>query len=538
VITLEEIEKKVKTKEEQFSKRFDRMDKDYDLWNLKPRVFDSHKRYINVTTNAARTLVNKVQASLVAVPIQIQVKVSNPLPTEDIKEQTNRLERLFRFALDKADLRLRRQALPPLRDSVVWHLLVRGWGMVRTLVYREKEEVVFDLLPIDPRNVTFATDSQGLSWINIRTYRSPESLENDYGYEIKTSKSQLGIEVNEYWDDSINCVSVKWDEFLKKPKKYNLSRIPIVIVPVPIAPPVVSNSETLVEGYGEAIFAPNRLEYELNDRLLSLGTTHADLVAKQPLINYYRPGVGKELDEPTWVPGGSINVQMDANRLEPYPIKDIPQSLAIFISQTQQRIQQGGLAAVESGLYTPPASGTALSILRETTDKTIGPYLRALTYLYSDICRLMHEQIIHGGYSVPVATIEGNDFYRYTIEPVELLNDYFLKVNFAARTPWAELENYQIAEMALRNGLVSKDTIREDIIKVDDSKVEEVKVLMEKIIEQNPLINLYKSIETLVKLGRNQEAAILGQQLQQIIIQTQKALQVPPEQGQSIQGGK
>ena len=142
-ITIDKIIEKVRDKEKtEFNELYMQMDEDYDLWNLKPRVFDAHERCINITSNEPRTYADSIKSQIVSAPRQITVKIPDPMGEIAEKELANDLERFYDFILKKADLRLRRLLQPPLMDSLTWYALIRGETALRVLLYKIKDKII------------------------------------------------------------------------------------------------------------------------------------------------------------------------------------------------------------------------------------------------------------------------------------------------------------------------------------------------------------------------------------------------------------
>ena len=541
---IEDIKTKVTAKELELNALYNRMDSDFDLWNIKKRVFDNHTMAINITSNDPRSLVDKMQSRIAGSQRRIQVKFPEPLVSPEDTSVANGIERLFHYGFTQADLRLRKRLLSNLNDSLTWFSLVRGVIAVRVLVYPDKDgNVIFDYMPLDPRFLTYSVDNEGLSWVGYKTFRSKDSLKGEYGVDLSEPSQGRGIEVLDYWDREVNAVMTQNEE-LKAPKKHNLNGVPVVIIPVAMRPRIADMEGIMIEGYGESVYAPNRLEYEQCDRLASILATHANLLAKQPIVNYWDPntlgpnGQPVMLETPAYIPGAIINLP-NTHRLDRLPTPDIPKSLDIAIGQSRARIQRASFTDIEYGQLSFQLSGTALGMLRDDMDKLFGPRIRALSHANTDLCWMVRQQIIDQGLTVPVKVMEKDEYHSYEVTPEDLAQDYYLDVMFSSRKPWEELEVYQIIEMATKLGILSTATAREEIAKIPDAETEDIKVLMERAKDQIPEIQLYQAADGFVKQGRDREAAIVGQQLQQIIMARQGQMAgggVPPEE--EAQGGK
>ena len=107
--------------------------------------------------------------------------------------------------------------------------------------------------------------------------------------------------------------------------------MPVLIAPVATRPPVRGKSETEMAGYGDSILAPNRLIDDLLDKTYSMWTSHANLLYKQPTINYYGDE-GIQLKSTAYLADGVLNLPMNQNRLEDAPMKEISPTLVNLVS--------------------------------------------------------------------------------------------------------------------------------------------------------------------------------------------------------------
>jgi len=534
----------VKEKErETFQELYDQMDADYDIWNLKSRVFDDHKQYINVTSNEPRTYANSVMAQVVNSPRQISVKIPDAMGNVDQIALGNDLERFYEFAFKKADLRLRRLLEPNLLDAVAWYAFLRGEAAVRPLIYQLGDKIIFDIRALDPRHLTYEIGGDGVDWYAYTTYRTKKSIESEYKKDVG-EQGQRYIEVIDYWDKKVNITCTP-SEMLRKPKPHKLKRVPVVISPVATRPVIASSGEgILLKGSRESIMSSNREEYYLNDQLLSIAATHANLRAKMPMVNYFDPDQGGEpITQPVWVPGTLMNLPMRGNKIEELPFPDIPRSLETMIGQTQGRIQRGARSYVSFGQLSFELSGTALNQLMQTQLLALSPYLRAIDFLYEDICWLLSEQVQMGGYMVDV---QGEDkegkFYTYQVGPESFPDNFYIEISHDPVTSWMNLERLQTIEMGTRLGVFSLATAREEVAKLPDAQSEKKKILLEKLEEQFPELMIDDGIEALIAQGRMKQAAILGQKFQQMLQQTAmegggpEQGMPPPEGGMPEQG--
>ena len=162
-----QITAKVTKKEGSDYTTHERMDSDFDIWDLMPKssaiisetkdyVSNMHDNDIEVVSNDLRTFSDQVQSTLSDAEMQIIIRMAQK-EGEDKRDDIAALERLLYFALDMADRRLRKLLMPTLRDASIWYSIIRGGAGARVLVYETKSGVIFDILPLDyrPMDVKF-----------------------------------------------------------------------------------------------------------------------------------------------------------------------------------------------------------------------------------------------------------------------------------------------------------------------------------------------------------------------------------------------
>ena len=512
-----EIETLVGKAEDKLKNLYDRMDADYGLWKLKQVVYETHKTAINVTLNDPRTAAEFVQSALSAAEMQIMVRMAEE-SGEDKREDIGKLEKLLHFSLQKADERLIRLILPPLKETLIWQSTIRGWKSARILVYKTKDGVIFNFMPYDPRWLTYEVGYDGLKWTAYKTFRSGASIKAEYGRDVGDEES---LPVIDWWEvgDSIQNGVICDREFLKPLKKYDIPSIPVLIMPVGTNPPVITEIGDEVEFYGESMYAANRDTYGMDNRLVSMWATHANLLAKQPTLNYYDEQ-GKILKSTAYLADGVVNLPKGHNELMPSPMKEISPTLVNLVGLLGAKRQHGDLPDIEYGqLQSMPLSGTAINELQQAVNKVTGPHIRGLNYFYADICRLIEEQLLAGKLKVEVKGEVKGKYYETKVTPVDLKKPHVITVEFTARTPWTQLDTYQLADMAKRLGLPDA-FIHEYILKIPDPKgVGDLSAI--EVAEHSPKGMMVRAIQALIKAGRHEEASGVMEDLYNMTMQEQ-----------------
>ena len=526
----------ITAKKSEFNDLFIRMDDDFKLWSLASPLIDtgfrrttkevkvSHETDINIVSNDLRTFSDKVQATLSAADMQIFVRMAET-EGEDKRDDIGKLERLFYFALEQGDIRLRRLLLPPLREALIWYSLVRGWVAGRFLVYKDGEKnVIFDNLPMDPRWLTYEVGGDGFAWTGYETSRSAASLKNEYDYKAKKEKDNIVIDFWKYRERHKIVNGVICDNtFIKPAESYDLLSIPILIMPVATRPPVKGTTGSETKGYGESVFAPCREINETRNKFASVVATHAKLLARQPVINLY-DSEGVQLKSTIYLSEAVLNLPMGHNKLEPTPMKEISPTVISIMNWLSEQMERGTMPNIPVGA--PPPSGTLYNMVQEAGNRVFNPQVKNLSYFYADALRLIEEQLISGKIRVDVKQEEKRKYFETKVTPVDLKKPHIIKVEFTARTPWTQLDTYQVADMAKRLGLPDA-FIHEYILKLPDPKgLGDLSAI--EMAEHSPKLAMVRAIDALLKIGRKEEAEQVMRDLYAMEMRDQAAAAPPP----------
>tara|TARA_Y100000310_G_scaffold315020_1_gene365097 strand:+ start:3120 stop:4898 length:1779 start_codon:yes stop_codon:yes gene_type:complete len=509
----DDILKQVEEKEREFDARYTRMDDDYASWKLIPSALDAtldyktrkHASDIDIISNDLRTNCDDVQAVLSSADMQILISMAEPMG-EDKRSDISKLERLFDYAFKKADERLVNQVELPLKDSLIWHACVRGWTAGRFLVYQSNDGVIFDFKAMDPRRVTYEVGDSGLMWSGYKFFRPKAAIEATYRVSIDGHPygkpgdgSKKKPAVIDYWkregENSYSNTVISGNTVLKPTTKHKMRSMPILIIPVATRPPVVDSSETdEIEQYGDSLFASIRDINGMHNRFVSIVASHANRLARQPMINY-KDDQGTELTSTTNVPDAIINLSMQHNRLEHSPMPEISPTVISLMNWLGSRVRRGMLPDVQTG--DPPPSGTLYNLVQEQGNKILNPRIRNLSLFYAGACRLIAEQLLEDKIKVKIQGVEKQKYYETQVAPVDLKKPHVITVELTARTPWAQLDVAQQAEMLKRLGLPDS-WIWEHILKIQDPKGLADLAAIE-LFEHSPKGAMKRAVEALIE---------------------------------------
>ncbi len=541
-----DIVKKIEDAEKGFSTYYDKLDADFKLWDLEETIYEKYETGINVTTNEPRLFANDVQTDLAAAEMQISVKCLEE-EKEDEREKAGRLERLFNFLFSQADERLISLVLPPLKETLIWLFLIRGAAGTRILNYKDGDKLVPDYMAVDPRWFTYNVGGKGLSWVANKIFKTKAALEDDYGYKVKEApwylpwvKDKELYTVHDYWELAGGKVSngILCEKNILEEKPYkNLTKLPFLFMPVTSRPPVVTPGNSEKGRYGDSIYASGRGMYPLESRLASIGFTHANILAKQPLLNYVESDDPKlRLDSTVLYAEGVLNLNKNKQKVEASPLKEISPTLVNFMGWITGKIERGQTPHIKTD--SPHPSGTMGNIYREMGNRIYNPQIRVLSQFYAGMCRMIEEQLLSGGIEgdnkkrkiekVRVETEREGEYLTYDISPVDLKKPHTIKVEITVKTPWSQMDVAQLGDMLIRQGFPER-WVREFIYKVPDPKLLEDLAILE-LAEHSPKLMLKKAIEVLMKYGRVDDAELLVEEADRVEAQERMvAGEVPPE---------
>lgn len=528
-----DIIKKIEDTEKKFSTYYEKLDDDFKLWDLVETKYEVHETAINVTTNEPRLFADAVQTDLASSEMQITVRTLE-VEGEDKRDEASKLERLLYFLLEKADVRLIDLLLPPMKETLIWLFLIRGAAGASILNYMKDGKIVPDYRALDPRWFTYAIGKKGFAWTAYKSYKTEEMLEADWNYKPKNVpfytpwvKKNDVFPFYDYWkmENGKAVNKILCEKEVIHSESYNLDAIPILFMPATSRMPVVTTGDDEQGRYGESIFASKRAMYKLSSKLATTWATHAQILAKQPLLNYI-DDESLRLDSTVMFAEGVLNLVRGKQEIQPSPLKEISPTLINLVAFVEDKIERGQTPSLKLG--SPPPSGTALNLYREAGNRIYNPQVRVLSHFYAGICRMIEEQLLMGGVGkekikkIKVEAEKDSKYFAFDITPVDLKKPHKIKVEFTVKTPFTQLDVAQLADMLKRLGLPDR-WIWEFILKVPDPKLLEDLAVLE-VYEHSPEGMMKRAIEVLMKYGYVFEATKLNEQMGRIEAQEKMAV--------------
>lgn len=533
-----EISKKIEKKKQQFSELFTKDDENYQLSVGAEQIFDTHKMAINITGTELVSLALKIQASLVRSRLQIGVLPPDKYPNPDASTMANQEERMYYYGFDKANENLDNIGEGKLLPSMAWQATVLGRIAVRVLVYVDKGEVIWDYRPLNPRFLTFSFGARNLSWTNYETFRSAESIEEEYG--VKVEDPGKGVAVCDYWDKEHNIRFLSREKRLLNSWKNAIGEVPVIIEPINMGPRAIDETGINVINWGQSIFDNVKVAFKKLNQMTSIAATHAYKLAANPEVYKYPEGQEPALEEDT-IRAGALLKMPSTHTIEGLRIPDIPQSLMMIIQSLQQGIEKA--TYTELNPDRPGHSTPALRLLGQDKKDVLTPRMDALNSVYQRICRMVKRQIIAQKLTIPVNTVVNNQYNTFNIVPELLDNNFYVHAELAGQDVYDEVEALQRAQMMMQLRLKSREDVLEQVMQEQDTPTQIAKMDIEDVETTMPELKLKRAIKIYDERGMKEESGMVKEQLAMMEIQKKAQLQqmymqghIPQEGQQGIQG--
>lgn len=543
---IEKISEKVEKKKQHLQELFNKDDENYDLWDGKEQIFDSHKMAVNITGTEMVALALRVQASITRSRLDVHVLPPEPLPNPKATDTANQEERMYYYGFEKADERLLMTGQAALLPSTTWQATVLGRTAVRVLVIPDpdSDEIIWDYLPLYPRFFTFDFDSKGLAWACYETFRSGDSIKEEYGVEVKDDGK--GVSVSDYWDRDHNVRYLTEDKTqLGKIWKHKFGEVPIVFQPVVRSPRAIDSSGIKVTTWGESIFDHVKIPFRNLNKLRSIVATQAHLKAKAPLDVTYQDSSNLEVENFEYYPGAILK-HPATETIKPLEVGDTSPSIMAVMGDVSTGIKNA--TYTELNPDTTAHSGAALRILGQDKQDVLTPRVDTLNNLYTRICRMTKKQIIAQGLSFPVKTVVNKAYKVEDMKPELLDNDFYVRAELVRQDVYDDEARLQKAQMLMQLRLKPRAKIMEEELNYQDVPAMITEMDMEDFEAAVPEGKLLHLIRKYRERGMEEEAKLAEEQLALLIINKQQALmgsmggQLPPQgtptpPGQPPQGG-
>lgn len=474
---------RVKQAEDRIRTRYQRMDGDWGRYLLDEFVLrDTKSRKIpdaySVTLNDPRTFADRVISVLASAMPRPEVEGEN-LPDD----YATFIEEWWKDVVYTNDQRRMRLHQQPLHLTSCSDVALRGWIARRALVWhKEGKEAIFDILPCDPRYVSFEMGDEGLLMAAYRSEQSAEYVTRKYGV---TTKSET-VSMIDAWDDEVNEVYVEGKLVQQEPNPYGYP--PFVIYPVQLIPPRGRNTDETIKYYGDSIYGPGRDVADKKNAIASIALTLAYRDFRSPLA---LKGDGKMIDESPYQDGIVMSLDKEES-LEPIPYGDLRAAVGFVWNIIDNASQRGAFVYSEWGDIPFELSAIAIEKLEGHRDQVFIPRIQAINLANRETAHMLLEQFKM--YNLPARLgRSGGHVYK----PSDFKHDFTITFHMSTTSPEKSIANYSVANAASSH--ISSDTILRDILQVENPEQENVKVREEKVTAMVPHLELVRRYQDIVR---------------------------------------
>lgn len=493
---------------------FDRMDNDFSLWSLEKYKLDDYSD--NVTSTYPKFYAQAILSQLSGAKLLITVHRK-----DRNKDLESVMERGFYGWLKTVDEKLVEKLMPPLQSTIGFMAAIRG-AIAGRVIYHED----VDIFPYDPRELSYGLDSKGIVWSAYTTYREPYAVEFEYGIKPKAKNRKESNEPAEptkviEWIDE-NYYQIIIDEDFVEDEKHDWERPPVVYVPVGSSPLIVGGSDKYgyIANWCESIYGSSRDLYPVMSQVLSICLS---LLTKSHRPSYFlfTPDASMKMDGTPWGKGEVLPLPLEAKVQAVEPPR-IAETWMQFYQIIANLIGQGDYPSLYYGQLWKgqELSGAFQRNLISNVQQIKGSLLQAMGTFYRTALKKLGSQYSKIGETSMVTGEDrfGNRFVQ-DIEPSIFADDYDLEIDFRSISPEEEAANYAKAQVAKAAQLASDDFIREKLIQYQDPERVKREMYIENIEKMNPKIYMLRAIEALRKEGKEQEARLIENEIQQAIMQ-------------------
>jgi len=531
---------------------YTRMDKDYDLYNLKPWVpppiladFD-HIR----TSNEPRTFADKVIAFLSASKIVPSIPFTRGDP--ELEALNNDKERGGIGMLAAGDDLFEARTGGRLQSATSFYLPIRGFSTGRGTLAKEPDgQTYVDLMPWDPRYTSWEIGSKGVRTMTHHVQRSLSEVKALYDLPDGVEADTNGL-VNYYdhYDEENNVVVASTGQPLKRPRPHGLNRPPTWLTIVGPQPFIVVNGDTQTawEHYGESIYHSSRGTFYDVNYITSVWMVIVARSAQQGLKIFSEDGTKKVKGNP-FLSGADMSLRTGKEDVVPLGLLELAKETPALFGLISAELQRGTLPATVYGQLALAISGFAIKQLREGVMSVLNHCIIGMESVYRQILTNLSDQYA-SGYFLPMR-VEGyarNKNYFSGVVPPEVVKlGGKWKVEVYPDLPQDDLANIQMAQLA-RGGppgmgpLLADKTLREDHLKLQDAALEGARIKEQMGETGDAVVATYEMMKAAEGRGDMQQAKMHAAKLQLLMLEIQARLMVGqaamPQLAAAGQGGE
>ena len=502
----------VTDKQKELAPLFDRMDKDEELYFLKPYEMkqlppnDSKKvdDVANITLNDPLLFATK------AIAIIAGAKRQSIVEGDDLTDkQTTKIEQFTDDLYYMVNEWLVKRGILSLDSFVNEQVCIRGRIAARACISLNGNTIRPAVLPLDARQFVYESDQDGMIWGAPIFRRSKAQIKREYGESVQVGSDFA--EVVDFWSAERNIIFVDRRVVKDQPNPYGYP--PFVVSVCPIGSSF--NTTDAQQHQGESIFWANRAIWEEKNRCATILQTINILSLFAGLQYESTLGTAAPKSEQSpWKPR-TVHPVEKGGGFRPMPLGDIKNATRLFYSALETALQRGSLSAVDYGTLTFPLSAVAISTLTASRDDIFLPRIQAIALFYQALTRMVIDQCKGFGRSFRLT----NEGKRNTYSSGDFKGEYTIKYRFFTDSKEQATANLSIANAA--QNFLSGDTIRREVLKLQDPDGEQAKFLSEQAEKVDEVLFLYRRASSLITEDKPVEAYILAQRIVSVLKQRQ-----------------
>lgn len=586
----------VDSMERERSELQDRMDRDFDRYNLEPyqgeldedgeAIIDGYKHF---TSNDPRTTMNLALHLGSTARRTIRVLEAR---AQDTQREINNMKEMFCLGiLASIDERRHNLLMPDLQDSIFSQCTFRGRYAQRVLLVKEDlepdeeaeglgniglygpmlEEAGFgDMLPEtntrtyvdvsdwDPRNTYWALGKHGLAWACHKSMKTADDIEAEYDMRPEGASprgagtdSAHEFSIYDFFDETHNTVVLENGVELKKRTPHGMKRVPVALGLVGPLPLFQADGHDYDANYGEGFFQSDRAIFDEQNFMYSVIAELSKRSIKQPLKVFSRDGT-LTLDADPRQTGAEVSLATgDDQDLSELPPMQMVRESGTFLGIISAMMQRGSFPSSAFGELGFTLSGFAITQLRQGLEAPITPHLKATRGALKEVLDILADTYADGDFDT--LTLSGRmqnaerSYFSEEISPELVAEGGTIEVNLRAHLPQDDASRMTLAQLAREgpNGVPLLDDrfLREEILEIQDVQQVE-RAIWEQVAERgSPVAVAFNNMMAAAQQG-NQELAQIWQSELQTAMTTKllemaqlQAMSGPTQPGGGAPGG-
>ena len=308
----------------------------------------------------------------VALLTQGNLRVRAPtMPGQEEGSTGDKIERILRGLLRKADRNAMRRMTYPIRYTLASFEAIRGWWALLPLVtVDEGGNSHFDLRVLDPINVFPELGPDGPTFVVHDYYTTSAAAKEQWDkHELHADPSGL-VRVVDYYDKTYNATSVD-GQMVKSPLEHECGFIPLLTGPVGGSPirSVWQDAYSYIEFMGLPVLFNVKELIRQQNKLFTLMMNYMERYVYGPVFVKSQDGRVIKLDLRT----GKINFVKEDVKVENLPHQGPPPEMMALMNSFKEMISLGTYPDPMWGIGQPGESGFARSVLVNAARVTLGP---------------------------------------------------------------------------------------------------------------------------------------------------------------------